>query len=97
MVKAGRGRKQTVATYERRAGGRRRQLVRQVDPEHGVAQQDADLEGDARAAVQGQVEAGHVHQHEEDAGDEQTHHIQQGAPPDQHLGWQDEGGGSREN
>lgn len=75
----------TWSTYERRGDGRGRQLVRQVHPEHGVAQQDAGLEGDACAAVEGQVEADHVHQHEEDAGDEETHHVQQGAPADQHL------------
>lgn len=65
------------------SGGR--QLVHQVDSEDGVAQQDADLKGDACAAVQWQIEAENIHQHEEDAGDEQTHHVQQGAPPDQHL------------
>lgn len=73
------------AAYEWSSDCRLRQVVRHVDPEDSVAQQYADLEGDARAAVQGQVEANHVHQHEEDAGDEQAHHVQQGAPADQHL------------
>lgn len=65
------------------SGGR--QFIRQVDSEDRVAEQYADLKGDARATVQRQVEADHVHQHEEDAGDEEAHHIQQGAPADQHL------------
>lgn len=72
-------------TDERRSDRRGRQVVGQVDPEDGVAQQDADLEGDVGSAVQGQVEARHVHQHQEDAGDEEAHHVQQGAPADQQL------------
>lgn len=72
-------------TYERRPDGGGGQLLGDVHPEDGVAQQDADLKHDARAAVQRQVEAGDVHQHEEDAGDEETYHVQQGAPANQHL------------
>lgn len=72
-------------TDERSPDSRGRQLVGQVDSEDGVAQQDADLEGDSRAAVQRQVEAHHVHQHQEDAGDEEAHHVQQGASADQQL------------
>lgn len=76
-------------TYEWSPDRCGRQLVRHVDSEDGVAQQYADLEGNACPAVQRQVEADHIHQHEKDAGDEETHHIQQGAPADQHLneGW----------
>lgn len=72
-------------TYEWSSDCSGGQFIRQVDSEHRVAQQYADLKGDACTAVQRQVEADHVHQHEEDAGDEETHHIQQGAPADQHL------------
>lgn len=72
-------------TYERRSDGGGRELFRDVDSEDGVAQQDADLEDDPGPAVHRQIEAADVHQHEEDAGDEETHHIQQGATADQHL------------
>lgn len=72
-------------TYEWSTDCGRRQLIRHVDSEDSVAQQNADLKGNACAAVQRQVEANHIYQHEEDAGDEETHHIQQGAPADQHL------------
>lgn len=75
----------TLSTYERRSDGGRRELFRDVDSEHGVPQQDADLEHDPGSAVQRQIKAGDVDQHEEDAGDEETHHIQQGATADQHL------------
>lgn len=61
------------------------QFVCQVDPEDGVTQQNADLKGDSRPAVQRQAEAHHVHQHEEDAGNEEADHVQQGAPADQQL------------
>lgn len=72
-------------TYEWCSDGGGRHLVHQVYPEDSVAQVDAGLEGDARATVGRQVEADDVDHHEEDAGDEQTHHVQQGAPADQHL------------
>lgn len=52
-----------------------RDLIHQVDPEHSVAQKNANFEGYACACVGRQVEADNVHHHEEDAGDEKTHHI----------------------
>lgn len=72
-------------TYERRSDGIGRELLCDVDPEHGVPQQDADLKHDPGSAVQRQIKTSDVHQHEEDAGDEETHHVQQGATADQHL------------
>lgn len=75
----------TCPTYEwspHCSGG---QIICQVDSKDSVTQQDADLKGNACAAVQRQVEADHIYQHEKDAGDEESHHIQQGAPADQHL------------
>lgn len=72
-------------TYERSCDCSGRQLIGNVDSEDGVSQQYADLKYDPCAAVQRQVKAGDIHQHEEDAGDEETHHIQQGASADQHL------------
>lgn len=74
-----------MITYERRSDGSGRELLRDVDSEHGVSQQDADLKHNPGSAVQRQIKTSDVHQHEEDAGDEETHHIQQGATADQHL------------
>lgn len=74
-----------LSAYERRPGGGGWKFVGDVDPEDGVAQQNADLEANPCPAVERQVEAGDVHQHEEDARDQEPHHIQQGAPADQHL------------
>lgn len=74
-----------MSAYERRPCGGGWKFVSDVDPEEGVAQQDADLEANPRPAVERQVEAGDVHQHEEDARDQEPHHVQQGAPADQHL------------
>lgn len=74
-----------MITYERRSDGSGRELLCDVDSEHGVAQQDADLKHNPGSAVQRQIKTSDVHQHEEDAGDEETHHIQQGATADQHL------------
>lgn len=76
---------QTEFTYEWSSDCSDGQLICHVDSEDRVAQQYADLKGNACTAVQRQVEANHVYQHEEDAGDEETHHVQQGAPADQHL------------
>lgn len=73
------------ATYEWSADCRGRQFICHVDSEDGVSQQYADLKADACTAVQGQVKADHIYQHEEDAGDEESHYVQQGAPADQHL------------
>lgn len=73
------------SAYERRPGGGGWKFVSDVDPEDCVAQQDADLEANPRPAVERQVEAGDIHQHEEDARDQEAHNIQQGAPADQHL------------
>lgn len=72
-------------TDEGSPDSRGRQLISQVDSEDGVAQQDADLKGNSCAAVQRQVETHHVHQHEEDARDEEADHIQQRASADQQL------------
>lgn len=76
---------QARRTDERSPESSGRQLISQVDSEHSVAQKDADLKGNPCAAVQRQVETHHIHQHEEDAGDEEANHIQQGAPTDQQL------------
>lgn len=75
----------THPTYERSSDCSGRQLISNVDSEDGVTQQYADLKDNSCAAVQRQVKAGDIDQHEEDAGDEETHHIQQGASADQHL------------
>lgn len=74
------------STYEWSSGGSGRKFICDVDPEDSVAQQNADLKDNPCAAVQRQVEAGDVHHHEEDAWDQEPHHVQQGAPADQHLG-----------
>lgn len=71
--------------YERRPSGGGWKFVSNVDPEHSVTQQDTDFKANPCPAVQRQVETGDVHQHQEDAWDQETHHIQQGAPTDQHL------------
>lgn len=71
--------------YEGRPGGGGWKFIRDVDPEDSVAQQDADLETNPCPAVQRQVETGDIHQHEEDARDQEPHYVQQGAPADQHL------------
>lgn len=72
-------------TYEWSSDCSGRQLICKVDSEDGVTQQYADLKDNPCAAVQRQVKAGNIYQHEEDAGDEETHHVQQGASADQHL------------
>ena len=72
-------------TYEWSSDCSGGQFICQVDSEDSVAQQYARLKDNPCAAVQRQVEAGHIYQHEKDAGDEETHHVQQGAPADQHL------------
>lgn len=72
-------------TYERSPDCSGRQFLGDVDSEDGVAQQYADLKDNPCTAVQRQVKAGNVYQHEEDAGDEETHHVQQGASANQHL------------
>lgn len=74
-----------MITYERRSDGSGRELLCDVDSEHGVSQQDADLKHNPGSAIQRQIKTGDVHQHEKDAGDEETHHIQQGATADQNL------------
>lgn len=76
---------QACRTDERSPESSGWQIISQVDSEHGVAQKDADLKGNPCAAVQRQVETHHIHQHEEDAGDEEANHIQQGAAADQQL------------
>lgn len=60
-------------------------LVRHVDPENGVAHQHAGFEHNPGTAGRGDVEAPQVHKHEEDAGNQQAHHIDQWAPANHHL------------
>lgn len=62
-----------------------RDFIHQIDSDHSEAQENAGLESDASSTVWRQIETGDIHHHEEDAGDEQTYHVQQGAPADQHL------------
>lgn len=60
-------------------------LVRHVDPENRVAHQHAGFEHNPGTAGKGDVEAPQVHKHEEDAGDQEVHHIDQWAPTNHHL------------
>lgn len=62
-----------------------RDLIHQIDSDYSEAQENAGLESDASSAIWRQIETGDIHYHEEDAWDEQTYHVQQGAPADQHL------------
>lgn len=62
-----------------------RDFIHQIDSDYSEAQENAGLESDASSTVRRQIETGDIHHHEEDAGDEQTYHVQQGAPADQHL------------
>lgn len=72
-------------TNERSANGSGWQRVRNDDQEDRVAQEECDLEGDPLTTVGGQVEAHDVHDHEEDAGQQQADHIEEGPPADDHL------------
>lgn len=58
------------STYEWSPESSGGHFIRQIDPEDSVTEQYADLKGDACTTIQRQVEADHIYQHEEDAGDE---------------------------
>ena len=55
------------------------------DEEHGVDEQQGDLEGDPLPAVWRKVEAHDVHDHQEDAGQQQVHRVEQRPSSDHHL------------
>lgn len=75
-------------TYQWGPYGCGRQGVRDNDEEDRVAQQQGDLEGDPLSAVGRQIETNNVHHHQEDAGQQQVHSVEQRAAPDHHLGEQ---------
>lgn len=81
-------------TNEGSADGSGWQCVRYNDQEDRVAQKECDLEGDPLTTLRGQVEAHNVHDHEEDTGQQQADHIEQGPPADDHLGPGKSSGGS---
>lgn len=78
--------KQIALTYQRGPYGSGGQGVRDNDEEDRVAQQQGDLEGDPLSAVRRQIETNNVHHHQEDAGQQQVHSVEQWAAPDHHLG-----------
>lgn len=57
------------------------ELVVEVDTEHCVSQQGAGFERYSAAAVWRQEVAGHINQHQEHAGQQQTDHVEQWSPP----------------
>lgn len=77
--------KQIPVTYQRGSYGGGRQSVRNNDEEDRVAQQQSNLEGDPLSAVWWQIETNNVHHHQEDAGQQQVHGVEQWPPPDHHL------------
>ena len=60
--------------------------IRHVDSEDGVAHQHAGLEQNPGLAGGREVEAAQVHEHQEDAGDQQAHHVDQRVPANHDLG-----------
>ena len=45
-----------------------------------------ECQGHCEGPIEGEVEAAQVHEHQEDAGDEQAHHVDQRVPANHHLG-----------
>lgn len=74
-----------LLTNERRAPCAPWHLIRHVDPEDCVAHQHIGLEYNSCTAVGGQVEAPQVHEHQEDAGNQEAHNIGQRASANHHL------------
>lgn len=74
-----------AVTYQRGSYGGGRQSVRYDDEKDGVAQQQSDLEGHSLSAVRWQIETNNVHHHQEDAGQQQVHSVEQWPPSDHHL------------
>lgn len=60
-------------------------LIRHVDPEDSVAHQHIGLEHNPGSAGGWQVKASQIHEHEEDAGNQQAHDVDQWAPANHHL------------
>lgn len=75
-----------LATYQRCSYGGGRQSVRYNDEEDGVAQQQSDLEGNPLSTVWWQIETHNVHHHQEYAGQQEVHGVEQWPPPYHHLG-----------
>lgn len=74
-----------LLTNQRRTPRAPRHLVRHVDPEDCVAHQHIGLEYNSCTAVGGQVEAPQVHEHQEDARNQEAHDICQWASANHHL------------
>ena len=72
-------------TYERCPDGGGWERVGDDDEEDGVSQQQCDPEGDSLSAVRRQVEAHHVHHHQEYTGQAQVHRVEQWPPANHHL------------
>lgn len=72
-------------TYDGCAIGCAGQQVVHDEQEDGVAQNEGHLEGGAVNAVWRQVEGQDVDEHEERAGDQQIHHVEDWPTLDDHL------------